>query len=299
MMNEVEYRAWLEENWTFERFRAFCEKHGHAKAARAYAPEELAELGRQYGKLDPRSTGLPFSLAAYWSILTYPAFGPFFWSSPIKIGLFFREFPLPMWDGTIERSRCPQGCDLFFGQESLPPDIMRQEVDHVSHGHKGYKTLIGGLEVTRKLLAGLFGIDSIDVPDGIVVSDIVKRFAPFDNRGRPFKGGLSKQSTHQREMFYFAASLFVEEITEHFGLRYVFILGASKNPKGRINRMLRSAEEKGWQIYQPLPVYEPWSNRPQWASGRSIIALPHPGAWGGALEKAVRIALGGEPDETG
>ncbi len=95
MMDEVAYRAWLEENWKLERFRKFCEKQGHDEAARTYAPPQLTALGRTYHERDPQSTGLPRSLAEFWTILTYPAFGPSFWSDSHQGRVILPGVPAP------------------------------------------------------------------------------------------------------------------------------------------------------------------------------------------------------------
>lgn len=293
-----DYLDWLNTTWTWPNFQEFCARSSFDSSP--YEPQRLSQLGKQYASLSPTDVGVPSSLDRFWDIRIAPHIGPGYRAgTDRRFGVFAQDFPLPTLDALIAGSACPRGreCRPYHGERELPASIMADEIAHVGHGNPAYRTL----RSVTKSAADVFGMPTDAFIERGIVGDVVKLFAPFSSNGRPFTGSPEKRAAHTESMYAFAASLFPREV-QILKLERIVLLGMRASEP-----LLKALEgaSPAWHVYRPangdgVPYKpgSPWTQPPPADCTRSIIALPHPKAWGGH-PKALRLALDGLGTEGG
>jgi hypothetical protein len=252
-------------------------------------PDGMSSLAAAYEDLTGWTPQVGQSLSDLLATVLHP-FLPSPQFTPSRFGIFFRDWPVPCMDklGFAPEER---------GAAKVPADIMSGSVDRVfENGGTRYATLRRGFVAAHAVARHLRDEADPDLERFVrscVVGDLVKLQAPFCGMGgERFEGALSKRSCHSWGMYGFAGPLFSEEL-DILDLRFVVGFGA-RSPWAAALQSLKLA---GWQVHIPtdgsgnrLDVRLP--AKP--LSGRHFVLLPHPQAYGHALNRAVRVVIGSE-----
>jgi hypothetical protein len=282
-MTADNYHAWLAGAWSRERLATVVETRGRRRGELLYTDMHVGALSDAYSRLGRWTPAVGESLEA---VLT-TVLRPYHPERPPRVGIFFRDWPIPCEDseGFAPEER---------GAAPVPPDIMAGSIDR-AYGDRGpsYVTLRRGFNAGYAVARHLGFDDGDDVERFVrtcVVGDLVKIQALFrDINGSPFVDALSKRSCHSWGMYAFAGEAFAEEV-DLLDLSLVIGFGSRQTWA----RALEALRRKGWNVEVPTPGSGPVPtiDSSPGIGDRRFILLPHPQAWGWALERAVAVVTG-------
>jgi hypothetical protein len=272
------YQKWLTDTWSIKNLESIVETRGKNNGKKLYTVEAVSKLADRYGALDNYTDSVGLSLRSSLSTVLQPYLPP----QPTKIGIYFRDWPVPCCDR--KTGLAPEEC----GGAVVPTHIMSDSIGHLFQRESLYVTLSRGLRAAHEIAKKQSQVG--DFPTFVrnsVVGDLVKIQALFKNvDGALFDGALSKRSCHTWGMYEFAGRLFAQEI-EQLQLTIVIGFGSEYVWQSALESM-----KKDWCIHiakKNVVVGAQGSNK-------TFYLLPHPMAFGDALQKAIRSIAGMEVD---
>jgi hypothetical protein len=293
-----EFVQWLlDDAWQYDGWREL-EVRRQGAVHHPYREDSLVALANAYeaftGGQQPWSEHLDTAIRTYPTHVLLPHLPQAWPKSGLRVGVYFREYPLPTFLGAQ-----PPGGLLAADAGDAPfhQNVMVHSVAQVQAGNAAYQTLRAGIDAARRVIGSVAGgnvDDNASFIDQIVVSDWVKLFSlfahenatPFPSKHAP---NLSRQSVHASAMYRYAAPRFAEEVTAQLDLNFVVIFGPTN-----VSPAVAALTAQGWTELRATngngkPIVEA-PPRIEFVQGqRYFIVLPHPGAMGDALNKALRF----------
>jgi hypothetical protein len=274
------YLTWLADNWSKARLARIVEPRGSHKGESLYTDAAIEALAERYSKLENYTDSVGSSLKNSLSTVLQPYLPP----QQTKIGIYFRDWPVPCFDR--KAALAPVEC----GGAVVPANIMCGAIERVLSNERRYVTLSRGLRAAHEVVKSL----DRECPDdfevyvlGCVVGDLVKLQALFKGvDGSDFQKSLSKRSCHSWGMYEFAGNVFAEELNM-LQLKTVIGFGSESVWKPALESM-----KNVWRIH--IVKDNKVMGVPN--SDLKFYLLPHPQAFGGALQRCIRLVTGVEID---